>query len=164
MVTDQGLVHYEAYGRGKPVILLHCWLGSWSYWLSTMESLSKTYKTYALDFWGFGESAKSSNLYNVPDYVQMVTQFMERLGIELHDKGGNSVTREWLGDAASTLAALVYTAWLDADRPPLAPGTAAEAETTGPELQWKSFLPTAIVLVIVVWILLARRRTPPGPT
>ncbi|MBN1177660.1 MAG: alpha/beta hydrolase [Anaerolineae bacterium] len=91
MVTDQGLVHYEAYGRGKPVILLHCWLGSWSYWLSTMEALSKRYKTYALDFWGFGESAKSSNLYNVPDYVQMVTQFMERLGLEKAPVMGHSM-------------------------------------------------------------------------
>ena len=81
IVTDRGVVHYEAYGRGRPVILLHCWLGSWGYWLSTMEALSDTYKTYALDFWGFGESGKQGEHFRVSDYVEMVTQFMDRLGI-----------------------------------------------------------------------------------
>lgn len=92
IVTDRGLVHYEAYGRGRPVVLLHCWMGSWNYWLSTMEALSDRYKTYALDFWGFGESAKKGE-FSVPDYVEMVTQFMERLGLERslvmgHSMGG----------------------------------------------------------------------------
>jgi pimeloyl-ACP methyl ester carboxylesterase len=91
IVTDRGVVHYEAYGRGRPVILLHCWLGSWSYWLSTMEALSDRYKTYALDFWGFGDSAKTSGHYNVPDYVEMVAQFMERLGLERAPVMGHSM-------------------------------------------------------------------------
>jgi pimeloyl-ACP methyl ester carboxylesterase len=56
-----------------------------------MEALSRNYKTYALDFWGFGESAKTSDLYNVPDYVQMVTQFMERLGLEKAPVMGHSM-------------------------------------------------------------------------
>jgi pimeloyl-ACP methyl ester carboxylesterase len=81
IVTDQGIVHYETFGRGKPVILLHCWLGSWSYWLSTMEYLGKDgYKTYALDFWGFGDSAKQG-AFTVAEYVKMVEQFMERMGL-----------------------------------------------------------------------------------
>jgi pimeloyl-ACP methyl ester carboxylesterase len=66
-------------------------MGSWNYWLSTMEALSDKYKTYALDFWGFGESAKNSEQYNVPDYVEMVSQFMERLGIESAPVMGHSM-------------------------------------------------------------------------
>jgi pimeloyl-ACP methyl ester carboxylesterase len=66
-------------------------MGSWNYWLSTMEALSDTYKTYALDFWGFGESAKTGTEYSVPDYVEMVTQFMERLGIEKAPVLGHSM-------------------------------------------------------------------------
>ncbi len=91
IVTDRGVVHYEAYGRGRPVILLHCWMGSWNYWLSTMEALSDKYKTYALDFWGFGESTQKSGQYSVPDYVEMVTQFMERLGLERAPVMGHSM-------------------------------------------------------------------------
>ena len=82
IVTDQGIVHYEVDGRGQPVILLHGWLGSWSYWMKTMEALSPRYRCYALDFWGFGESGKRRNSYQVNDFVNLVDQFMDRLGIE----------------------------------------------------------------------------------
>jgi pimeloyl-ACP methyl ester carboxylesterase len=82
IVTDRGLVHYEAYGRGRPAILLHGWLESWDHWLGTMEFLSQHCKAYALDFWGFGESGKQGGGFTVQDYVEMVDQFMESLGIE----------------------------------------------------------------------------------
>ncbi len=84
IVTPQGIVHYEAYGRGQPVILLHGWINSWGVWQDSMMAIADRgrYKVYALDFWGFGESAKSSALpFQVSSYVQMVDQFMERLGI-----------------------------------------------------------------------------------
>jgi pimeloyl-ACP methyl ester carboxylesterase len=79
--TDQGIVHYEVYGRGRPVILLHGWLGSWGLWQETMTYLGRFYRTYALDFWGFGESGKKRDTYAVQDFVTLVDQFMEQLGI-----------------------------------------------------------------------------------
>lgn len=93
IVTDRGVVHYEAHGRGRPVILLHGWLESWIPWMGTMKALSSRFKTYALDFWGFGESGKQGGTFTVRDYVEMVGQFMERLGIERapiigHSMGG----------------------------------------------------------------------------
>ncbi|MGQ9850148.1 MAG: alpha/beta fold hydrolase [Aggregatilineaceae bacterium] len=92
LVTDPGLIHYETYGRGRPVLLLHGWLGSWELWRNTIEVLGREYRTYALDFFGFGESdvlsaADRDALHNrldaftVPTYVEMVNQFMDRLGI-----------------------------------------------------------------------------------
>jgi pimeloyl-ACP methyl ester carboxylesterase len=81
ITTDQGIVHYEVYGRGKPVILLHGWLGSWGLWQETMSYLGRYYRTYALDFWGFGESGKKRETYAVQDFVSLVNQFMEQLGI-----------------------------------------------------------------------------------
>jgi pimeloyl-ACP methyl ester carboxylesterase len=81
MVTDRGIVHYEVYGRGQPVILLHGWLESWDHWRGTMESLAREHRAYALDFWGFGDSGKQGVGYTVRDYVEMVDQFMDRLGI-----------------------------------------------------------------------------------
>lgn len=91
IVTDKGIVHYETFGRGKPVVLLHCWLGSWNYWFSTMEYLAKQkYKTYALDFWGFGDSAKQGS-FSVGEYVEMVEQFMERMGLDRARVMGHSM-------------------------------------------------------------------------
>lgn len=92
ITTDQGIVHYEVYGRGQPVILLHGWLGSWYLWQETMKGLQH-YRTYALDFWGFGESGKKRETYNISDFVSLVEQFMDQLGIERapiigHSMGG----------------------------------------------------------------------------
>ena len=81
ITTAQGSVHYEVYGRGRPVILLHGWLGSWGLWQETMAFLGKNYRTYAMDFWGFGESGTKRVTYDVNDFVSLVDQFMEQLGI-----------------------------------------------------------------------------------
>ncbi|MBN1873424.1 MAG: alpha/beta hydrolase [Anaerolineae bacterium] len=103
IVTDRGIVHYETFGRGKPVVLLHCWLGSWSYWFSTMEYLGNhKYKTYALDFWGFGDSAKQGT-FSVAAYVAMVDQFMERMGLARAPVMGHS-----MGGTVSLSLALAY--------------------------------------------------------
>jgi len=91
IVTEQGVVHYEVYGRGTPVILLHGWLGSWGCWLGTMEALASHHRTYALDFWGFGESDKRRESYNISDFVALVDQFMERLGIQSAPVIGHSM-------------------------------------------------------------------------
>lgn len=81
LVTDQGIVHYETYGRGRPVILLHGWLGSWALWRDTIEELGKYFRTYALDFFGFGDSLDRTTDFSVSNYVDLVYQFMDRLGI-----------------------------------------------------------------------------------
>jgi pimeloyl-ACP methyl ester carboxylesterase len=59
-----------------------------------MEALSSRYRAYALDFWGFGESDKRRESYDISDFVALVDQFMERLGIEQapvigHSMGGS---------------------------------------------------------------------------
>lgn len=84
-------MHYEVYGRGRPVILLHGWLGSWGLWQETMGFLGRSYRTYALDFWGFGESGKKRETYAVQDFVGLVNQFMEQLGISQAPLVGHSM-------------------------------------------------------------------------
>jgi pimeloyl-ACP methyl ester carboxylesterase len=73
------------------VILLHGWLGSWGLWQETMAYLGRYYRTYALDFWGFGESGKKRDTYAVQDFVTLVDQFMERLGIAQAPLVGHSM-------------------------------------------------------------------------
>lgn len=81
LVTEQGIVHYETLGRGRPVLLLHGWLGSWALWRNTLEVLSKEFRVYALDFFGFGESFDRNSNFSVNNFVESVNQFMDRLGI-----------------------------------------------------------------------------------
>jgi pimeloyl-ACP methyl ester carboxylesterase len=91
ITTQHGVVHFEVNGRGHPIIFLHGWLGSWGLWQDTMDFLSGHYRTYALDFWGFGESGKKSGSFTVPDFVSMVGQFMENLGIHKAPLVGHSM-------------------------------------------------------------------------
>lgn len=103
ITTDQGIVHYEVYGRGRPVILLHGWLGSWGLWQETMAYLGAFYRTYAMDFWGFGESGKKRESYTVSDFVSLVDQFMEQLGIVHAPLVGHS-----MGGTVSLSVAIKY--------------------------------------------------------
>ena len=103
ITTDQGIVHYEVYGRGRPVILLHGWLGSWGLWQETMAYLGAFYRTYALDCWGFGESGKKRETYAVSDFVSLVDQFMEQLGIVNAPLVGHS-----MGGTVSLSVAIQY--------------------------------------------------------
>ncbi|MCS6870501.1 MAG: alpha/beta hydrolase [Anaerolineae bacterium] len=81
ITIENDLVHYEALGRGRPVILVHGWLGSWRYWVPTMQHLSGKYRAYALDLWGFGDSGKDANKYAVKDQVNLLYKFFESMGI-----------------------------------------------------------------------------------
>jgi pimeloyl-ACP methyl ester carboxylesterase len=99
IVTDQGILHYETAGRGRPIILLHGWINSWDVWRDVMFALGSggRYRLYALDFWGFGHSAADLNrngrsaTYRIASYVEMVRQFMDTLGIEQAPIFGHSM-------------------------------------------------------------------------
>jgi pimeloyl-ACP methyl ester carboxylesterase len=56
-----------------------------------MAYLGRYYRTYALDFWGFGESGKKRETYAVQDFVSLVDQFMDRLGIAQAPLVGHSM-------------------------------------------------------------------------
>ncbi len=75
------LIHYEVLGRGRPVILLHSWVGSWRYWIPTMQQLQLKYKVYALDLYGYGDSMKNPQRYSLEHQVQLLDDFISRLGI-----------------------------------------------------------------------------------
>ncbi|MCB8944092.1 MAG: alpha/beta hydrolase [Ardenticatenaceae bacterium] len=75
------LVHYEVLGRGKPLIFIHGWLGSWRYWWPAMQAISPHCRTYAFDLWGYGDSSKSEDQYSLSAYVSMLQEFISRLSI-----------------------------------------------------------------------------------
>ena len=85
VTVDNELVHYEVLGRGRPIIFVHGWLGSWRYWVPLMQQLSVKFRTYALDLWGFGDTSKQfpdgEDRYTLDQQVRLLEQFMERMGI-----------------------------------------------------------------------------------
>ena len=68
-----------------------------------MAYLGAFYRTYALDFWGFGESGKKRETYAVSDFVSLVDQFMEQMGIVNAPLVGHS-----MGGTVSLSVAIQY--------------------------------------------------------
>lgn len=80
VLLDREIVHYEVLGRGRPLIFLHGWVGSWRYWIPAMQAASVSFRAYALDLWGFGDSAKNQR-YSIEQQADLVESFLERMGI-----------------------------------------------------------------------------------
>jgi pimeloyl-ACP methyl ester carboxylesterase len=74
-------VHYEVLGRGRPVIFLHGWVGSWRYWISAMQITSTSYRAYALDLWGFGETTHNALNYSLDQQANLLDRFLNEMGI-----------------------------------------------------------------------------------
>lgn len=81
IIIDDKIVHYEVLGRGKPILFLHGWVGSWRYWIPAMQSASTAYRAYAFDLWGFGETAKDTRHYTLQEQTDLLDQFMNAMGI-----------------------------------------------------------------------------------
>jgi pimeloyl-ACP methyl ester carboxylesterase len=81
IIVDEEVVHYEVLGRGRPLIFVHGWLGSWRYWIPTMQALSAEYRTYAIDLWGFGDSSKASQRYHLDAQADLIQRFLDHMGI-----------------------------------------------------------------------------------
>lgn len=81
IIIEDKIVHYEVLGRGKPIIFLHGWVGSWRYWIPAMQAASTSYRAYAIDLWGFGESAKDANFYTLEEQTGLIDKFMNHMGI-----------------------------------------------------------------------------------
>ncbi len=78
---DSAIVHYEVLGKGRPVFFLHGWVGSWKYWIPSLQVASTSYRAYAIDLWGYGETAKSPQGYSLDTQADMLHAFMEKMGI-----------------------------------------------------------------------------------
>lgn len=81
ILLEGAIVHYEVIGRGRPIVFLHGWVGSWRYWVPAMQAASMSFRAYSLDLWGFGDTARDSQRYDINTYVGLVKSFLEEMGI-----------------------------------------------------------------------------------
>ena len=81
IILENEIVHYEVLGRGRPVIYLHGWVGSWRYWIPAMQAASRDFRTYALDFWGFGDTAKIPERYRLVFQQELLKDFLDEMGM-----------------------------------------------------------------------------------
>lgn len=108
VIIDEKIVHYEVLGRGKPIIFLHGWVGSWRYWIPAMQAASTSYRAYAYDMWGFGETSKEDSHYTLNKQAELLDHFMNAMGI-----GKVALVGHGLGALVALLFAVKHTYLLD---------------------------------------------------
>ncbi len=81
IILDGSMVHYEALGRGRPIVFLHGWVGSWRYWINAMQVASTSYRAYAVDLFGFGDSTRDALRYPIERQADLINRFLEEMGI-----------------------------------------------------------------------------------
>lgn len=108
ILLDGGIVHYEVIGRGRPIIFLHGWLGSWRYWVPAMQTASTGFRAYALDMWGFGDTARDASRYGLDKQVTLLDRFLQELGM-----GKVAIVGHGLGALVGLLFTMRYPTVVD---------------------------------------------------
>ena len=103
-----------------------------------MAYLGQYYRTYALDFWGFGESGKKRETYAVQDFVSLVDQFMEQLGIAKAPLVGHS-----MGGTVSLSIAIQYPERVSKV---VVVGSPITGSSLALPLKWAGYRPIAFLL------------------
>ncbi len=81
ILLDDKIVHYEVLGRGRPIIFIHGWVGSWRYWVPAMQTAAMSFRAYGIDLWGFGDTAKDSSAYSLEKQAGLLELFLQEMGI-----------------------------------------------------------------------------------
>lgn len=108
LLEGHGRIVYEVGGRGEPVLLLHCWAGSKEYWKYVIRDLGDQFRFYAPDLKGFGDSDKPPSGYRISDYVDLIRELCEAVGVERASIVGHS-----LGGAIAARFAATYPQAVD---------------------------------------------------
>lgn len=80
-MLDGAMVHYEALGRGRPILFLHGWVGSWRTWVGAMQVASTSFRAYALDLYGYGDTAHDPLKYSIEQQAGLLDKFLNEMGI-----------------------------------------------------------------------------------
>jgi pimeloyl-ACP methyl ester carboxylesterase len=99
-------IHYEDYGSGKPVVLIHGWPLSLRSWEKQIPALVQTgHRVIAYDRRGFGESSQPFSGYNYDTLAEDLYKIITHLGLQEvtlvgFSMGGGEVAR-YLGKYGS---------------------------------------------------------------
>ncbi len=130
IILQDEIVHYEVLGRGRPVVFIHGWVGSWRYWIPTMQAASTSFRAYAIDLWGFGDTAKEPEKYLLNQQANLLNDFLAEMGI-----GKIAIVGHGLGAIVGLLFTEQYPKFVDRV---MAIGLPLESGLINPRLQQSS--------------------------
>lgn len=90
--TSEGRLSLASAGEGEPVICLHGLGGTKASFMTTIAALSAGRRVIAVDFPGFGDSAKPLDVpYDAQYFARVTTALMDELGLDSAHLIGNSM-------------------------------------------------------------------------
>lgn len=108
---DGVTLHYESYGTGSPLVLLHPIATSRYYWASQVFSFARAHRVIVLDHRGHGLSSRPSGGYSVPVMAADLLAVLDHARAERATLVGNSIggmiALQTAIDAPERVAALV---------------------------------------------------------
>jgi pimeloyl-ACP methyl ester carboxylesterase len=86
-------INFQAYGSGRPLVILPGWGDKSDNWYAVAELLSKQFQVFVLDLPGFGVSDAPPQPWGIDDYTNIVKGFLKEMEIEKpvllgHSHGG----------------------------------------------------------------------------
>ncbi len=79
--------------EGAPIVLLHCYACSMSWWQDVVPALNRNHRVITFDLIGFGGSEKPGSGYSIDDQARAVAEAMNQMGVQAavvvgHSMGG----------------------------------------------------------------------------
>lgn len=84
-------IHFEVKGKGRAIVLLHGFLEDKNMWNITVDELSKTYKTIAIDLPGHGKSESIGYVHTMEMMADMVKKLLDHLNLRRYIVLGHSM-------------------------------------------------------------------------
>jgi 3-oxoadipate enol-lactonase len=104
-------LHYERYGSGEPILLLHGLGSSTLDWELQITALSEQYQVVVADFRGHGQSDKPAGPYSIAGFAADIANLITQLGLgPMHVVGismGGMVAFQLAVDAPEQVRSLV---------------------------------------------------------
>ncbi len=88
---EHSLIHYEEYGEGHPLVLLHGACENSRFWKSQLDNLQKSYHLILLDLPGHGQSPRLGEEVSIEIYARIVTDLIQGLELENPILAGHSM-------------------------------------------------------------------------
>ena len=82
MQTDGATIHYETFGEGEPLFLLHGGAGNLGHWEKQIPAFAKAFKVYAIDSRGHGKSTRDERPFSYHQMAEDVLAIMDREKLE----------------------------------------------------------------------------------
>lgn len=75
-------LYYEVYGEGEPLLLLHGWTQSSSFWSKYVPTYSKHFKVYVIDLRGHGRTSQLTADFSINKSAKDILELMDYLQIK----------------------------------------------------------------------------------